>query len=61
MSQVAKSLRTIPGKLLQDMPDRIIAATALHLWVPLGDWCQGGLGQGGGMVSGTILFSRKKR
>jgi PIN domain nuclease of toxin-antitoxin system len=34
-SQVAEALRTIPGKLVPDMPDRIIAATALHLGVPL--------------------------
>jgi len=35
MSQVAEALGTIPGKLVPDMPDRIIAATALHLGVPL--------------------------
>ena len=34
-SQVAEALRTIPGKDIPDMPDRIIAATALHLGVPL--------------------------
>jgi PIN domain nuclease of toxin-antitoxin system len=34
-ARVAEALRTIPGKLVPDMPDRIIAATAVHLGVPL--------------------------
>lgn len=33
-SQVAEALRTVPGQLVPDMPDRIIAATALHLSLP---------------------------
>ena len=31
----AEALRTIPGNDIPDMPDRIIAATALHLGLPL--------------------------
>jgi len=34
-SEIADSLRQIPRALVPDMPDRIIAATALHLKVPL--------------------------
>ena len=34
-SLVAEALRTNPGNDIPDMPDRIIAATALHLGVPL--------------------------
>lgn len=33
--QVAKALRGIPRRFVPDMPDRIIAATALHLGLPL--------------------------
>ena len=32
---VAEALRSIPRELVPDMPDRIIAATALHLGLPL--------------------------
>lgn len=32
---VARALRRIPRSAVPDMPDRIIAATALHLQVPL--------------------------
>ena len=32
---VAETLRSIPRELVPDMPDRIIAATALHLGLPL--------------------------
>ena len=32
---VASALRNIPRNLVPDMPDRIIAATALHLGLPL--------------------------
>lgn len=32
---VAKALRLVPRKLVPDMPDRIIAATALHLGLSL--------------------------
>src|SRR3954468_15803633 len=32
---VARSVRRVPRKLVPDMPDRIIAATALHLSLPL--------------------------
>jgi PIN domain nuclease of toxin-antitoxin system len=32
---VANTLPKIPGDVVPDMPDRIIAATALHLVVPL--------------------------
>jgi PIN domain nuclease of toxin-antitoxin system len=34
-SEIAKALRSIPRDLVPDMPDRIIAATALHLGLPL--------------------------
>jgi PIN domain nuclease of toxin-antitoxin system len=34
-SQIASTLRSIPRSLVPDMPDRIIAATALHLRLPL--------------------------
>lgn len=34
-SEVASSLRKIPRDAVPDMPDRIIAATALHLGLPL--------------------------
>ncbi len=34
-SQVATALKRIPRSLVPDMPDRIIAATALHLGLPL--------------------------
>lgn len=34
-SEVAAVLRRIPRDIVPDMPDRIIAATALHLGVPL--------------------------
>lgn len=34
-SAIADSLRRIPRDLVPDMPDRIIAATALHLRLPL--------------------------
>lgn len=34
-SLVADALKTIPRELVPDMPDRIIAATALHLNLPL--------------------------
>ncbi len=33
--QIADALRGIPRNLVPDMPDRIIAATALHLGLPL--------------------------
>jgi PIN domain nuclease of toxin-antitoxin system len=33
--KVAESMRTVPRDLLPDMPDRIIAGTALHLGAPL--------------------------
>jgi predicted nucleic acid-binding protein len=32
---VAESLELVPRKDVPDMPDRIIAATALHLGLPL--------------------------
>jgi len=32
---IANALRRIPRKLVPDMPDRIIAATALHFGLPL--------------------------
>jgi len=32
---VATALKDIPRNLVPDMPDRIIAATALHLGLPL--------------------------
>ena len=32
---VASALRSIPREIVPDMPDRIIAATALHLGLPL--------------------------
>jgi PIN domain nuclease of toxin-antitoxin system len=32
---VAQAMRSIPREVVPDMPDRIIAATALHLHVPL--------------------------
>jgi PIN domain nuclease of toxin-antitoxin system len=32
---VARALRRVPRSAIPDMPDRIIAATALHLQVPL--------------------------
>jgi PIN domain nuclease of toxin-antitoxin system len=34
-SHVAERLRNIPRAIVPDMPDRIIAATALHLGLPL--------------------------
>jgi PIN domain nuclease of toxin-antitoxin system len=34
-SHVAKVLRDVPREIVPDMPDRIIAATALHLGLPL--------------------------
>src|SRR5437016_13400142 len=34
-SHVATAMRRIPRNLVPDMPDRIIAATALHLALPL--------------------------
>lgn len=34
-SGVAETLREIPRSIVPDMPDRIIAATALHLGLPL--------------------------
>src|SRR5438094_3374693 len=34
-SQIANALRKISRNLVPDMPDRIIAATALHLGLPL--------------------------
>jgi len=34
-SHVATALKRIPRSLVPDMPDRIIAATALHLGLPL--------------------------
>ena len=34
-SEIARALRRIPRNLVPDMPDRIIAATALHLGLPL--------------------------
>ena|SRR5579859_1667153 len=34
-TEVASVLRKIPRNIVPDMPDRIIAATALHLGVPL--------------------------
>ena len=33
--QIASTLRSIPRSVVPDMPDRIIAATALHLRLPL--------------------------
>ena len=33
--RIAKSMRSIPRHEVPDMPDRIIAATAVHLGVPL--------------------------
>jgi len=34
-AQIASVLRDIPRKLVPEMPDRIIAATALYLGLPL--------------------------
>ena len=34
-AEVSDALRKIPAKIVPDMPDRIIAATALHLGLPL--------------------------
>ena len=34
-SHIASVLRSVPRNLVPDMPDRIIAATALHLRLPL--------------------------
>jgi len=34
-SQIAKALRDVRRDAVPDMPDRIIAATALHLSLPL--------------------------
>jgi PIN domain nuclease of toxin-antitoxin system len=34
-TQIAQTLRRIPCTLVPDMPDRIIAATAVHLGLPL--------------------------
>lgn len=34
-SNIAKALRSVPRNLVPDMPDRIIAATAIHLGLPL--------------------------
>ena len=34
-SGVAEAVRRVPRELVPDMPDRIIAATALHLGLPL--------------------------
>lgn len=34
-AQIVKSLESIPRNSLPDMPDRIIAATALHLGLPV--------------------------
>jgi len=34
-TRIAKALQRIPRSLVPDMPDRIIAATALHLGLPL--------------------------
>ena len=34
-SEIARTLRSIPRDVVPDMPDRIIAATALHLDLPL--------------------------
>jgi len=34
-AQIATALRQIPRKVVPDMPDRIIGATALHLGLPL--------------------------
>ena len=33
--EMADALRSIPASLVRDMPDRMIAATAAHLNVPL--------------------------
>jgi PIN domain nuclease of toxin-antitoxin system len=33
--EIVKALRVIPRDIVPDMPDRIIAATALHLQLPL--------------------------
>lgn len=33
--KIASALRSIPRNIVPDMPDRIIAATALHLGLPL--------------------------
>jgi len=33
--EVARAVRRVPRKVVPDMPDRIIAATALHLGLPL--------------------------
>lgn len=33
--QIASALRRVPRELVPEMPDRIIAATALHLGLPL--------------------------
>lgn len=33
--EIAKAIRLVPRKLVPDMPDRIIAATAVHLGLPL--------------------------
>jgi len=35
---IASALESIPREQVPDMPDRIIAATALHLGVPLVTW-----------------------
>ena len=32
---VANTVRRIPGEIVREMPDRLMAATALHLGVPL--------------------------
>jgi PIN domain nuclease of toxin-antitoxin system len=32
---VSRAVRSVPRKLVPDMPDRIIAATAVHLGLPL--------------------------
>ena len=34
-AQIARELRSIPGTVVRDMPDRIVAATAAFLKVPL--------------------------
>ena len=34
-AEVAESVRGVPREMVPDMPDRIIAATALHLGLPL--------------------------
>jgi PIN domain nuclease of toxin-antitoxin system len=33
--EIAKSIRLVPRKLVPDMPDRIVAATAVYLGLPL--------------------------